>query len=49
MTSLGPSLAVVRDLRTTGKANYSVIPFAKLPVSAGTHDARRLSDVYCSW
>ena len=36
MTSLGPSLAIVHDLRTTGKANYSVITFAKLPVSTGT-------------
>jgi outer membrane protein OmpA-like peptidoglycan-associated protein len=36
MTSLGPSLAVVRDLRTAGKASYSVIPFLKLPISAGT-------------
>ncbi len=36
MTSLGPSLAVVRDLRTTGQAAYSVIPFLALPTSAGT-------------
>lgn len=35
MTSLGPSLAIVHDLRTTGRANYSVVPFAKLPVSTG--------------
>ena len=35
-TSLGPSLAVVRDLRTIGRAQYSVIPFRRLPTSEGT-------------
>lgn len=35
-TSLGPSLAIMRDLRTTGRATYSVIPFLRLPTSAGT-------------
>jgi outer membrane protein OmpA-like peptidoglycan-associated protein len=35
-TSLGPSLAIVRELRTTGRAEYSVIPFRRLPTSAGT-------------
>jgi outer membrane protein OmpA-like peptidoglycan-associated protein len=35
-TSLGPSLAIVRDLRTTGQATYSVIPFLRLPTSTGT-------------
>jgi len=35
-TSLGPSLAVVRDLRTTGRAIYSVNNFLKQATSAGT-------------
>jgi len=35
-TSLGPSLAMMRDLRTTGRATYSVIPFLRLPTSTGT-------------
>jgi outer membrane protein OmpA-like peptidoglycan-associated protein len=35
-TSLGPSLAVVRDLRTTGHAAYSVINFRGQAVSTGT-------------
>jgi outer membrane protein OmpA-like peptidoglycan-associated protein len=35
-TSLGPSLAVVRDLRTTGRATYSVNNFLKQATSAGT-------------
>ena len=35
-TSLGPSLAVTRDLRTTGHATYSVMNFLKQATSAGT-------------
>ncbi|MEP6783870.1 MAG: OmpA family protein [Acidobacteriota bacterium] len=35
-TSLGPSLAVVSDLRATGHTHYSVIPFRRLPTSEGT-------------
>jgi len=35
-TSLGPSLAIMRGLRTTGRAIYSVIPFLRLPTSTGT-------------
>lgn len=35
-TSLGPSLAVTRDLRTTGHATYSVMNFATQAISAGT-------------
>ena len=35
-TSLGPSLAVTRDLRTTGHAEYSVMNFLKQATSAGT-------------
>lgn len=35
-TSLGPSLAVVRDLRTTGRANYSVLNFFGQATSTGT-------------
>ncbi len=34
-TSLGPSLAVTRDLRTTGQATYSVINFLRQATSAG--------------
>jgi outer membrane protein OmpA-like peptidoglycan-associated protein len=35
-TSLGPSLAVVRDLRTTGSTNYSIRNFRALTTYAGT-------------
>lgn len=35
-TALGPSLAVLRDLRTTGKAQYSVRNFNHLSTSSGT-------------
>jgi outer membrane protein OmpA-like peptidoglycan-associated protein len=35
-TSLGPSLAVVRDLRTTGRAAYSVRNFRTMATSSGT-------------
>jgi outer membrane protein OmpA-like peptidoglycan-associated protein len=35
-TSLGPSLAIVHDLRATGRADYSVVPFVRLPKSSGT-------------
>ncbi len=35
-TSLGPSLAVLRDLRTTGRAAYSVRNFNHLSTSSGT-------------
>ena len=35
-TSLGPSLTIVRDLRTTGYSNYSVIGFRGQATSAGT-------------
>jgi outer membrane protein OmpA-like peptidoglycan-associated protein len=35
-TSLGPSLAVTRDLRTTGRATYSVMNFLKQATSTGT-------------
>ena len=35
-TSLGPSLAVLRDLRTTGTAQYSVRNFNHLSTSSGT-------------
>jgi outer membrane protein OmpA-like peptidoglycan-associated protein len=34
-TSLGPSLAVLRDLRTTGRAQYSVRNFNHLSTSSG--------------
>ena len=35
-TALGPSLAVLRDLRTTGRAQYSVRNFNHLSTSSGT-------------
>jgi outer membrane protein OmpA-like peptidoglycan-associated protein len=35
-TALGPSLAVMRDLRTTGRASYSVRNFNHLSTSTGT-------------
>jgi hypothetical protein len=35
-TSLGPSLAVMRDLRATGRASYSVRNFNHLSTSSGT-------------
>ena len=35
-TALGPSLAVLRDLRTTGSASFSVQNFRYLSTSAGT-------------
>ena len=35
-TSLGPSLAVTRDLRTAGHATYSVINFLRQSTSTGT-------------
>ena len=35
-TSLGPSLAVMRDLRSTGRASYSVRNFNHLSTSTGT-------------
>jgi len=35
-TSLGPSLAIMRELKTAGRATYSVIPFLRLPTSTGT-------------
>ena len=35
-TALGPSLAVLRDLRTTGRAEYSVRNFNHLSTSTGT-------------
>jgi len=35
-TSLGPSVAVARDLRTTGRAEYSVMNFLKQSTSVGT-------------
>ncbi len=35
-TALGPSLAVLRDLRTTGRAAYSVKNFNHLSTSSGT-------------
>ena len=35
-TSLGPSLAVMRDLRTTAHATYSVMNFLKQSTSSGT-------------
>ncbi len=35
-TSLGPSLAIVQDLKTTGRAAYSVMNFVRLSTSAGT-------------
>ena len=35
-TALGPSLAVLRDLRTTGRAQYTVHNFRHLSASSGT-------------
>ena len=35
-TALGPSLAVLRDLRTTGRAQYTVHNFSHLSASSGT-------------
>ena len=35
-TALGPSLAVLRDLRTTGRAQYTVRNFSHLSASSGT-------------
>ena len=35
-TSLGPSLAIVQDLKTTGRAAYSVMNFVRLSTSSGT-------------
>ena len=42
-TALGPSLAVMRDLRTTGRASYSVRNFNHLSTSSGTLE--RVSEV----
>jgi flagellar motor protein MotB len=41
-TALGPSLAVLRDLRTTGRAQYTVHNFSHLSASSGTLE--RVSD-----